>query len=302
MSLNSLNVDQGSVDSELIERAEPDFSRMDFSIRDWNLSRFSSIPFFLIHVAVIAVPFLVRIPLWTLWPISIFYFIGMFAVTGGYHRYFSHRTYKTSRGFQFALAFMAQATGQKGVLWWAAHHRHHHRHSDLPTDIHSPVKKGFWWSHWGWILSKDQDATQFDLVRDLARYGELRWLNKFYYVPSLSVLVLCCVAWGYVGLFVAATSVVLLWHGTFTINSLCHVFGTQRYKSYDTSRNNLWLALLTLGEGWHNNHHTYMHSTRQGFFWGEIDITYGILKILESLGLVWQLREPPLEKLNSRRL
>jgi stearoyl-CoA desaturase (delta-9 desaturase) len=278
------------------------FERIDFRFKDWNVSGWVSAPFFAIHLFV-----LVSIFFWS-WTYAIglsifgFYFVGMFAVTAGYHRYFSHRTFKTTRFFQFVLAFFAQATGQKGVLWWASHHRHHHKHSDQVSDVHSPVRKGFWWSHLGWIISDDFRATNFDAVRDLVKYPELVWLNRFYFVPSVIVGIVCFAVGTWSGLFVMFCSYVLLWHGTFTINSLCHVFGWQRYSTSDTSKNNIWLALLTLGEGWHNNHHTFMQSTRQGFFKGEIDITYEILKLLRVLGLVWDLKEPPLELLKQQEI
>jgi stearoyl-CoA desaturase (delta-9 desaturase) len=231
------------------------------------------------------------------------YYLRMFAITGGYHRYFSHRSYKTSRAFQFFLAFLAQASAQKGALWWAAHHRHHHKYSDQEEDIHSPLLDGFWWSHCGWILSPVYDRTQTELIRDLTQYKELVWLNRYPHVPTvIFAAVLYAVGgwpafvWGFL------ISTVILWHGTFTINSLSHVYGSRRYETTDTSRNNFWLSLLTLGEGWHNNHHCYQSATRQGFFWYEIDVTYYILKSLSFVGIVWDLRDPPLEKLEDKRI
>lgn len=222
------------------------------------------------------------------------YGIRMFLVTGVYHRYFSHRTYKTSRWFQFVLALVSETTLQKGVLWWAAHHRRHHKYSDLEGDVHSPVLDGFMWSHVGWILAKDTEQTDYDAIKDFARYPELRWLNEWHWVPGIALAVALFLAGGahalVWGFFV---STVALWHGTFTINSLSHVFGRRRYATTDDSRNNFVLALITLGEGWHNNHHYYQSSTRQGFKWWEIDITYYTLRALAAVGLVWDLREPP---------
>ena len=224
----------------------------------------------------------------------------MFWVTAGYHRYFSHRSYKTSRVFQFVIAFMAMTSAQKGVLWWAAHHRHHHRFSDQEEDLHSPTLFGFFWSHIGWIVSDRYNDTRTNYIADFAKFPELRWLNKFHWVPPTTLGVslyliggLPLFLWGFV------LSTVLLWHDTFTINSLSHLFGTVRYKTTDTSKNNWFLALLTLGEGWHNNHHHYMAAARQGFFWWEIDITYYTLKIFSMLGLVWDLRQVPAHLLHS---
>jgi stearoyl-CoA desaturase (delta-9 desaturase) len=222
------------------------------------------------------------------------YFGRMFFVTGAYHRYFSHRTYKTSRAFQFLLALGAMSSSQKGALWWAAHHRNHHKFSDLPWDVHSPIQRGFWYSHVGWLMDRGTEVTHTKRVTDLARYPELVWLNKNWLVPPVALGTLVWALLGWSGLFIGfALSTVLLWHGTFTINSLSHVFGRRRFPTEDTSRNNWLLALITLGEGWHNNHHHHMSSTRQGFYWWEIDITFYILKALSWVGLVWDLRPVP---------
>lgn len=222
------------------------------------------------------------------------YFIRMFGVTGGYHRYFSHRTYRTSRPFQFVLAWLAQSSLQKGALWWAAHHRDHHKHSDTKLDPHSWREEGFWWSHVGWILSTKTEETDLKKVSDLARYPELRWLNKHHLVPGvlLGVALFLVGSWPALvwGLFVSTT---LLWHGTFSINSLAHWWGRRRYATTDDSKNSFALALVTMGEGWHNNHHYYQRSTAQGFFWWEIDCTYYILRALAAVGLVWDLHTPP---------
>jgi stearoyl-CoA desaturase (delta-9 desaturase) len=218
----------------------------------------------------------------------------MFGVTGGYHRYFAHRSYKTSRVFQFVLAFLAQSSAQKGALWWAAHHRVHHALSDQPGDIHSAKLDGFWWSHVGWILSQQHDETDYARIRDFAKYPELVWLNRHYLVPPtvLGVSLFALGSWETLvwGLFV---STVLLWHGTFTINSLTHLWGSRRFSTTDDSRNNLWLALITGGEGWHNNHHHYQRSVNQGFFWWEIDMTFYTLWLLSKLGIVWDLHLAP---------
>jgi stearoyl-CoA desaturase (delta-9 desaturase) len=217
----------------------------------------------------------------------------MFFVTAGNHRYFSHRSYRTSRAFQFVLALCSVSVGQRGVLWWASHHRRHHRLSDKPGDVHSP-REGFWWAHMGWMLSALNHGTETDLnsVKDLARYPELRWLERFWMVPPVAVALLTLALGGGFGLvwgfFVCQ---VLFWHATFTINSLSHVFGTRRFETRDDSRNNFWLALLTFGEGWHNNHHSKPGRARQGMPWWEIDLTYYGLRLLAAVGLVWDLRD-----------
>ena len=233
---------------------------------------------------------------------GVFYLVRMFAVTGGYHRYFSHRAFKTSRAFQLVLAVLAQMSAQHGVLWWAAHHRVHHKYSDTPWDIHSPIRAGFWHSHVGWLFVPELDATDLDQVRDLARYPELRWLDRHWWVPTVAFALLCLALLGWPGLFITfGLGTVAAWHATFTINSLSHVLGRRRYPTPDTSRNNWLLALITLGEGWHNNHHHYQSSARQGFYWWEVDLTYYVLKALSWVGLVWDLRDPPAEVLADGR-
>ena len=225
---------------------------------------------------------------------AVLYFVRMFAVTGAYHRYFSHRTYKTSRAFQFVLAFLAQSSAQRGVLWWAAHHRHHHRWSDQREDLHSVAQDGFWYSHVLWIFERNNQKTDYNKIRDFARFPELRFLDKYHLIPPVLMGTVVFLTLGASGLFFGFfVSTVLLWHGTFTINSLSHVFGNRRFTTTDHSRNSWWLAIVTLGEGWPNNHHRYSGSTRQGFYWYEYDITYYILKLLSFVGLVWKLQPVP---------
>jgi len=262
-----------------------------------------SIPFVLVHLialfGVFYVPFEWK---WVLLCVST-YTIRMFGITAGYHRYFGHRSYKTSRIFQFLLAFLAQTSAQKGALWWGAHHRHHHKYSDALEDIHSPIRDGFWWSHCGWILSSQYDETQVDLIKDFTKYPELVFLNRYPHLATFTFGALVYAFWGIPGLIWGFfLSTVLLWHGTFVINSLTHVYGTRRYTTTDTSKNNLLFAIITMGEGWHNNHHCYQSSTNQGFFWWEWDPTYYILKLFSGLGIVWDLRLPPLETLESKRI
>ena len=268
----------------------------EMTLRDGTrLTLAQALPFTVVHIGSLAA-FFVAFHWEYLVLCFALYYVGMFFVTAGYHRYFAHRTYKTSRAFQFILAFMAMTSWQRGVLWWAAHHRHHHRVADTDEDIHSPDRDGFWWAHIGWILDKRVDETRTDLVADLARYPELRWLNRYHLLPpiALAAVLFLIGGWGVLiwGFFIRT---VLLWHGTFTVNSLAHIFGRRRYPTPDTSKNSLFVTLLTLGEGWHNNHHHYMGSTRQGFFWWEFDPTYYVLKILSWVGIVWALRPPPPE-------
>lgn len=256
--------------------------------------------FVLMHVACLAV-FLTGAGVLPLALCAVCYLVQMFGITAGYHRYFSHRSYKTSRPFQFVLAWLGCSATQKGPLWWTARHRHHHRTSDSPEDMHSPVAHGLWWSHVGWVLSPDSDGTDERSVRDLSRYPELRWLDRYHWLPPVLLAGLCFLVGGWAGLvwgfFVSS---VLSHHATFLVNSACHLWGSRRYETTDASRNNALVAVLTLGEGWHNNHHHYQSSANQGFFWWEIDVSYYLIRLLETVGLVWDVRTAPADKLRSK--
>lgn len=265
-----------------------------------------SVPFIVLHMMCLGVIWVGWS--WTAVAVAVgFYYIRMFAITGWYHRYFSHRTFKTTRTVQFLFALLGGTCTQRGPLWWAGHHRHHHIFSDQPEDVHSPRQGGFWWSHMGWIMSQTFYAPRLKGIADFAKFPELRFLDRF------DVLVPVLTGFGMFGLgkLLEATapglgtngpqmliwgyfiSTVALFHGTCTINSLSHVYGSQRYETGDDSRNNFFLALITMGEGWHNNHHYYPASTRQGFYWWEVDMTYYCLKGLEWLGLIWDVRGVP---------
>jgi stearoyl-CoA desaturase (Delta-9 desaturase) len=258
-----------------------------------------NLPFVGLHLACLAV-FFTTPDLLALGLCVLFYLVRMVGITVGYHRYFSHRSYKTSRPFQFVLAWCGCSALQKGPLWWAAHHRSHHRHADQAEDPHSPRMRSFWWSHVGWILAIDFDDTNWHSVRDWSRYPELRWLNRNHWVPGMVVAGVCWGLGGWSGLVWGFfLSTVLVFHATFLVNSLCHVWGPRRYATPDASRNNLWVALLTLGEGWHNNHHHYQSSANQGFFWWEIDMSYYLIKVLGWARLVWDIRKPSITKLKA---
>jgi stearoyl-CoA desaturase (Delta-9 desaturase) len=253
----------------------------------------SAIPFVLVHSACIAV-FWTGITWQAVVMCAVLYWLRIFAISAGYHRYFSHRAYSTGRAFQFVLAVLSQSTAQKSVLWWAAKHRHHHLHSDTEFDVHSPRHESFFYSHLGWIFARKHDATDLLKVADFACYPELMWLHRHELVPASVLALLCLVIGGGPGLVVGFFwSTVLVYHATFCINSLAHVHGRQRYITGDDSRNNWFLALFTMGEGWHNNHHAYQSSVRQGFRWWEIDPTFYILKGLSWGGLVSNLKTPP---------
>ncbi len=271
------------------------------------------IPFIGLHVAALGVLWVGYSPVAGVVAVAM-YVLRMFAITGFYHRYFSHRTFKTSRWLQFGFSLLAASAAQRGPLWWAAHHRHHHRHADGPEDAHSP-QRGFWWSHIGWFLNSAHFATRKALIKDFLRYPELRFLDRYdffapvlamgllfvlgtwleYAMPHLQTNGAQMVVWGFV------ISTIVLYQATFTINSLAHRFGSRRYATPDSSRNNGWLALLTFGEGWHNNHHHFPGTARQGFYWWEIDFTWYGLKLLSWLGLIWDMKPVPAGMREARR-
>ena len=259
--------------------------------KNYRLS--TMVPFLLMHASVLlifTVPFSPSLVAWCVGS----YYLRMFGVTAGYHRYFSHRSFKLRRFWQFSLACLAQTSGQKGVLWWAAHHRDHHLNSDRKEDLHSPVHEGFWWSHLGWILSDEYDDYDPRRIADFSRFAELRWISRFHLLPTVAygVAVYLIGGWG-AFCWGFCLSTVALYHGTFLINSLSHIWGTRRFPTPDESRNNFVLALLTMGEGWHNNHHHFMSSVRQGIRWWEVDPTYYLLRGLSWLGIARELREFP---------
>jgi len=265
-----------------------------------------SIPFIILHVGCLGV-------IWTGWSwaavitAAVLYGVRMFAITGFYHRYFCHRAYLTSRVSQFFFALLGLTAVQRGPLWWASVHRHHHAHSDEESDAHSPVAKGFLWSHVGWLTSSKNFPTDYRLVRDLTKFPELIFLNRFdiigpillavflavlggllqTFAPSLGTNAWQMIVWGF---FISTT---LLFHGTCSVNSFAHTLGSKRFEDGDESRNSLILALITLGEGWHNNHHHYQSSARQGFYWWEIDLSYYVIRALGALGIVWGIRTVP---------
>lgn len=232
------------------------------------------------------------------------YWTQIFGVSAGYHRYFAHRSFRTSRAFQFLLAYLGASAAQMGPLWWVSYHRRHHARADGPGDVHSPRQAGLLWAHVGWVLDENSAAMDPRYVQDWLRYPELRWLDRLRWVPPLTVIALLAglgfmlqavrpewgagplqmVAWGF---FVATT---VCYQVTFCVNSLSHRFGRRRFETHDDSRNIAWLALLTNGEGWHNNHHRFPSSEKHGVAWWEVDVTHYILRGLSLLGVVWAIR------------
>lgn len=272
----------------------------ELNIKMNSISWVRCIPFFVTHLACLAV-FWVGSSQKAIIVCLISYFVRMFAITGFYHRYFSHRSFKTSRIMQFVFAVLGASAAQRGPLWWSARHRIHHKYSDQPEDPHSPAQHGFLTSHFGWFMKENNFITDKQPISDLLKYPELIFLNRYdVVVPLIYALFLYFlggmqyVVWGY---FI---STVFLYHATFLINSLAHTHGKQKFETNDSSRNNWFLALITLGEGWHNNHHYWPSSVRQGFRFWELDITYLLLKLLNKLGLIWSLRFPPKDVISAK--
>ena len=252
----------------------------------------SAIAFIGLHLAALGVLFVEFT--WTGVALGVgLYLLRGFGLTAGFHRYFAHRAFKTSRWFQFCLALFGAMSLQRGAIWWAGHHRLHHKHSDQEDDPHSPIVKSVWWSHVGWVLSNRYNTTDWELMKDFQKYPELRWLEKFDVVPGILTGVLCLLVGGWSGLFWGFfLGTVCLYHATFMVNSVCHLFGRRRFETTDRSRNNWLVAIVAMGEGWHNNHHHYPSAARQGFKWYEYDLSYMILKVLSWVGIVWDLRQP----------
>jgi stearoyl-CoA desaturase (delta-9 desaturase) len=264
------------------------------------------LPFVAIHAGCLLLPWVGTSRIAVVTAVAL-YALRMFAITGFYHRYFAHQAFRAGRAVQLVFAVLGASAAQRGPLWWASHHRHHHVHADEPEDSHSALRHGFAWSHLGWFMARGNFAARGELVRSLARYPELRFLDRWDAVVPLALVALLwgfgawaeaqapelgtsgaqMVVWGF------CVSTVLLYHATFSINSLAHRFGSRRYATRDASRNNVWLALLTFGEGWHNNHHHYPAAARQGFFWWEIDLTYYGLRLLAALGIIHDLKPVP---------
>ena len=259
-------------------------------LADWR----ATLPFVITHVATLVLAF-VWPPGWGLLALCVgTWYARLIGISLGLHRYFAHRTFKTSRAFQLILAIWSMTSAQRGVLWWAGHHRNHHRFADEPGDVHSPSRAGFFWSHVGWIISRRNADTPIDAIPDLARFPELRWLDRHEHAPAVALGTALFLAGGMEALvWGMLASTVLLWHTTFSVNSLGHLYGTRRYPTTDTSRNNAFLALLTAGEGWHNNHHYFCSSARLGFRWWEFDPTWYAVLLLEKLGVIWDVCRPP---------
>lgn len=257
-------------------------------------------PLIAVHIALVGL-FYVEFTVWSVVAFLVGTRIVGLGITVGFHRYFSHRAFKTSRPFQFLLAVAGCAALQKGPLWWVIHHRLHHRHSDTPNDPHSPVVDGFLYGHCGWLFTQDLSTPDMRVVHDLTKYPELVWLDRLWMIPGVLLAALAYAVLGMNGLIYGyCLSVVLTFQVTFAVNSVGHLFGRQRFDTGEGSRNNFVLGYLAMGDGWHNNHHRAPYSARHGFAWYEFDLSYRFIRLLARLGLVWAVKVPPAELLAGR--
>lgn len=225
---------------------------------------------------------------------AVVYPLAFAGVGIGLHRYFAHRAFETSRVFQFVLALMPALTYGDAIRF-AGKHRLHHRFADTTRDVHAPML-GAWQCWFGSILSPTYSDDQMrSHARDWLRYPELRLLSRFSIVPGLVLGVAAYAVGGITMLGIGAClPTVVLIHQTAMVNYFCHKNGSRRYDTADTSTNNFLVALLTCGEGWHNNHHRHPHSARAGEAWWEIDVFYYLIVLFRLLGLVWNVRTPAL--------
>jgi stearoyl-CoA desaturase (delta-9 desaturase) len=273
-----------------------------------------------VNVVAVVVPFvglLVAIPM--LWgavvgPLDLallagFYLVSCFGISLGYHRLLSHRSYKTHGPVRTALAYCGTLALQGPPIEWVADHRLHHSHADEDGDPHSPhLEPGVgWWAtlrglahaHVGWMLRPRHSTDPVRYAPDLLREPAMRWLSHHYLLAATSGLLLPAAIGGVAGGGLAAAATGLLWgglvrlfllhHVTWSVNSICHVFGTRRFETTDESRNQWLLALPSLGEAWHHNHHAFPRSARHGLRWWEVDISALVLSAAERVGLVWDV-------------
>ena len=272
--------------TKLIARARAEYS---FSTVNWLTAAIMV----LFHVGAVAAFWFTT---WTNVVVALvlhWFAVGL-GISLGYHRLHTHRGFKTSKAFEYFLAVCGTLTLEGGPIFWVATHRVHHQHSDQDGDPHTPRDGGFW-AHMGWILFGDthhnDTAVMSKYAPDLGSDPFYRWLNTYHYVPLTVVgfVLLAIGGWPMVlwGIFLR---VVFGLHGTWLVNSATHMWGSRRFMTRDDSRNSWWVALLTFGEGWHNNHHAHPVSARHGLAWYEFDMTWITLKVLKAFGIVREVK------------
>jgi stearoyl-CoA desaturase (delta-9 desaturase) len=230
-----------------------------------------------------------------LWAVS--HFLRAVGLTLAFHRYFAHRAFQMNRVARFVWACIGTAAMQKGPLWWAGHHVNHHRFADREGDPHSPMISGVYYAHIGWFLNDAKHnviEASNPVIRDFSKAPEILWLDRLFFVPPILLALAIYLAggmpwlvWGF------CLPTVTLAHATFAINTVNHLFGSRRFDTIDESRNNVVTALFAAGEGWHNNHHRYQRAARNGFYWWEFDPTWYVIRLMEMVGLAWDVQPVP---------
>ncbi|MDR1989155.1 MAG: acyl-CoA desaturase [Acidobacteriaceae bacterium] len=234
-------------------------------------------------------------PLVALWAVS--HFLRAMGLTLSFHRYYAHRSFQMNRVARFIWTFIGVAAMQKGPLWWAGHHVNHHRFADREGDPHSPMVSGVYYAHIGWFLNDakhDRIEATNPVIRDFSKVPEIAFLDRYFFLPPLMLAVTMFAIGGWPWLvwgFCLPT--MTLAHSTFAINTVNHMFGSRRFDTIDESRNNPITAIFAVGEGWHNNHHRYQRSARNGFYWWEFDPTWYAIRTMQAVGLAWNVQPVP---------
>jgi sn-2 palmitoyl-lipid 9-desaturase len=237
---------------------------------------------------------------WSALGVTLFlhWLFGSIGICLGYHRLLTHRSFQVPKALEYAITLIGALALQGGPIFWVAGHRLHHLHTeDIDKDPYS-ARRGFWWSHMLWLFYPRAEYFNYETYKqfapDLARDPFYRWLNRYFLLLQIPVGVLLYVlgGWSFViyGVFLRA---VLLWHSTWLINSATHLVGYRTFDPKDNSRNLWWAAILTYGEGWHNNHHAYPNVAKAGWQWWEIDMTWWSIQLLRRLGLARKVVLPP---------
>lgn len=250
-----------------------------------------------IHVLALLAPWFFS---WSAVAVTLFlhWLFGSIGICLGYHRLLSHRSLQVPRWLEYAIAIIGALALQGGPIFWVAGHRLHHAHTeDIDQDPYS-AKRGFWWSHMLWIFYPKPEFFDYEKYQkfapDLVRQGFYRWLNRYFLflqIP-LAIILYLIGGWSWV-IYGMLVRVVLLWHSTWMINSVTHMWGYRTFDVPDNSRNLWWAAIFTYGEGWHNNHHAYPQVAKAGWRWWEVDVTWWSIWVLKSLGLVQKVNLPP---------
>lgn len=261
---------------------------------DWGVITF----FGIVHAIALLTPFFFS---WSALGIMLLlhWLFGSIGICLGYHRLLSHRSFRVPRWLEYIATTIGALAAQGGPIFWVGGHRQHHAFTEDPERDPYSAKRGFWWSHIMWILRPQEDSFVFEkyskYAPDLAREAYYRWLDRYFILLQVPLAILLYVlgGWPFV-LYGVFGRVVLLWHSTWFVNSATHCWGYRNFNAEDNARNLWWVSLLTYGEGWHNNHHTFPRSAQTGWYWWEIDITWMTIRLLQRLGLATKVKKIPM--------